>query len=79
MPLNTEIRFDTLRGPHNERTATVCYNSLGGVGVAWGSHHFKMPIGGFGDELPEPDVMLSDVPDKEWKIMFFGAPQLAGG
>ena len=73
MNLNTEIRFEKLRGPDNERTATVCYNNLDGVGVVWGRYHFKMPWNGFGDELPEPDVMLKDVPDDEWKIMFFGA------
>ena len=52
MKLNTKIKLP------DGRIGTICYNDLDGVGGVWGEHSFTMPIGGFGDELPEPEFML---------------------
>ena len=54
MKLNTRV---TVGG----KVATVCYNGLDGTGAVYGEHAFEMPVGGFGDELPEPDFMLKNV------------------
>ena len=40
------------------REGTICYHNLDGYGGVWGHHKFKMPKGGFGDELPQPEFML---------------------
>lgn len=74
MKLNTLVRFESLRGPDGENVATVCWHNLDGHGAVWGEHTFEMPYGGFGDELPEPDVMLSDV---EYEVVTDGLEQVA--
>ncbi len=54
MNLNTLIKLP------DGRIGTICYNNLDGVGGMFGKHHFIMPYGGFGDELPEPEFMLRE-------------------
>jgi hypothetical protein len=54
MKLNTIIKLP------DGREGTICWNHLDGVGGVWGIHHFEMPEGGFGDNLPEPDFMLRE-------------------
>lgn len=54
MQLNTVIRLP------DGRMGTICYHNLDGYGGVWDKHHFEMPYGGFGDELPRPDFMLRE-------------------
>lgn len=54
MHLNTRIKLP------DGRMGTICYHNLDGYGGMWGEHTFRMPINGFGDELPYPDFMLRD-------------------
>lgn len=54
MKLNTVIKLP------DGRIGTLCWNHLDGEGGVWGEHHFVMPEGGFGDELPEPEFMLRE-------------------
>jgi hypothetical protein len=50
---------DVIRLPDG-REGTICWNHLDGNGGVWGRHHFDMPEGGFGDELPAPEFMLRE-------------------
>lgn len=50
---------DRIRLPDG-RVGTICWNNLDGCGGVWGEHHFEMPSGGFGDELPAPEFMLRE-------------------
>jgi len=54
MKLNTIIELP------DGRIGTICYRHIDGEGGVFGKHKFKMPEGGFGDELPEPEFMLRD-------------------
>ena len=54
MKLNTIIRLP------DGREGTICWNHLDGSGGVWGRHHFEMPEGGFGDNLPAPEFMLRE-------------------
>lgn len=54
MRLGTVIRLP------DGRVGTICWRHLDGEGGIWGRHHFDMPVGGFGDNLPAPEFMLRE-------------------
>jgi hypothetical protein len=54
------VKLNTRIKAADGRIGTICYNHLDGVGGVWGEHTFTMPVGGFGDELPEPEFMLRE-------------------
>lgn len=54
MKLNTIVKLP------DGRIGTICWQHLDGAGGVWGIHHFEMPEGGFGDNLPAPEFMLRE-------------------